>query len=320
MRAALAGLLAGAALTACTASVAAPPTEVRTSGLETLLLPVQRPAEVVVSPTAPAPPLRQLPRGGRTIFPRHVVVAYYGTAGTGALGVLGETGPERAAVRVEKAARPFGIASGRTVLPAFELITTVADRQPGPDGDYSSELAPEAVERYLAAARRAKMLLLLDFQPGRADFLDQVKRYERFLLEPEVGVALDPEWKLTADQRPLHQIGTSAAAPLNAVSAYLADLTVKNGLPEKIFMIHQFKSYQLPDRDKIVDRPGLATVLHVDGFGPRGSKLETYGILHSRTRQFVNGFKLFYDEDTNLFSPAEVLARVRPQPELFSYQ
>jgi hypothetical protein len=147
-----------------------------------------------------------------------------------------------------------------------------------------------------------------------------VKRYARFLLEPEVGVALDPEWKLTADQRPLRQIGTSAAAPLNAVSSYLANLTLHNRLPEKIFMIHQFKSYQLPDRDKIVDRPGLATVLHVDGFGPRGSKLETYGILHARDKRFVNGFKLFYDEDTHLFSPAEALAFVKPQPELFSYQ
>jgi hypothetical protein len=318
VRAALAGLLASVAVTACTATVAPAATEVRTAGLDTLLLPLQRSAPPAVSPTEP--PQRQLPRGGRTIFPGHVVVAFYGTAGTGALGVLGETGPDRAAARVEKAARPFGIASGRKVLPAFELITTVADRYPGDDGDYSAELDPEAVGRYLQAARKAKMLLILDFQPGRAEFLDQVKRYERFLLEPEVGVALDPEWKLTADQLPLRQIGTSTAAQLNAVSSYLANLMRGRGLPEKVFMIHQFKSYQLPDRDAIVDRPGLATVLHVDGFGPRGSKLETYGILHSRNRQLVNGFKLFYDEDTNLFSPAEALRIVKPQPELFSYQ
>ena len=95
-------------------------------------------------------------------------------------------------------------------------------------------------------------------------------------------MALDPEWKLTATQRPLKQIGTSAAQPINNVSSYLANLTLKNRLPEKIFMVHQFKSYQLPDRDRIVDRPGLATVLHVDGFGAQGSKKETYGILHSR--------------------------------------
>ena len=40
------------------------------------------------------------------------------------------------------------------------------------------------------------MLLVLDFQPGATPFLNQVKAYEKFLLQPEVGVALDPEWKL----------------------------------------------------------------------------------------------------------------------------
>ncbi|MCW2605595.1 MAG: hypothetical protein JWO60_288 [Frankiales bacterium] len=276
-------------------------------------------ATPTVTTTAPAAPLAQLPRGGRSIFPKHVVVAYYGTAGSGALGVLGETGPERAAKRTIQAAMPFQPASGRPVLPAFELITTVAASGPGPDGLYSTSLPLEEVMRYVKVAAQNKMLVILDFQPGRASFLDQVKRYEQALLEPNVGVALDPEWKLTATQKPLRQIGTSTAKPLNDVSSYLANLTLKNRLPEKIFMIHQFKSYQLPDREKIVDRPGLATVLHVDGFGAQGSKKETYGILHSRDKQFVNGFKLFYDEDTDLMTPAEAMA-VTPRPELITYQ
>ncbi len=277
--------------------------------------------DAVHPPSAsPSPaPLAQLPRGGRTIFPRHVVVAYYGTAGTGALGVLGETGPQVAARRTLQAAIPFQPASGKPVLPAFELITTVAAARPGPDGLYSTSLPVEEVMRYVEVAQQAKMLVILDFQPGRATFLEQVKRYEQALLQPNVGVALDPEWKLTATQRPLRQIGTSAAKPINDVSSYLGNLTLKNRLPEKVFMVHQFKTYQLPDREKIVDRPGLATVLHVDGFGAQGSKKETYGLLASRDGQFVNGFKLFYDEDVDLMTPAEALA-LRPQPQLFSYQ
>jgi hypothetical protein len=253
------------------------------------------------------------------VFAHDVVVMYYGTAGSGALGVLGETSPEVAARRLETAAAPFGPASGRRVLPAFELITTVAAARPGPDGTYSTMLPPDQVQRYLVAARRAHQLLVLDFQPGRAEFLDQVKAYERFLLQPEVGVALDPEWKLTATQTPLRQIGVSAAAPINAVSSYLANLTLKHRLPEKIFLVHQFKTYQLPDRAKIVDRPGLATVLHIDGFGSQLAKKKTYGLLASRDGQFVNGFKLFYDEDTNLMSPAQAMALV-PRPQLISYQ
>lgn len=271
------------------------------------------------SPTPSPAPLAQLPRGGRSIFPKHLVVAYYGTSGTGALGVLGETGPEVAAKRTQQAALPFQAASGRPVLPAFELITTVAAARAGADGLYSTSLPLEEVMRYVKVAQQAKMLVILDFQPGRATFLEQVKRYEKALLEPNVGVALDPEWKLTATQRPLKQIGTSAAQPINDVSSYLANLTLKNRLPEKIFMIHQFKTYQLPDREKIVDRPGLATVLHVDGFGGQGAKKETYGLLHSKDGQFVNAFKLFYDEDVDLMTPAEAMA-LTPRPELISYQ
>lgn len=279
---------------------------------------------VVAAPT-PAPSPQQLPRGGRAIFPRHVVVAYYGTAGSGALGVLGETGPEVAARRTLQAAIPFQPASGKPVLPAFELITTVAAAKAGPDGSYSTKLPLSEVMRYVEVARRNKMLVILDFQPGRAEFLDQVKEYEQALLQPEVGVALDPEWKLTADQRPLRQIGVSSALPINAVSSYLAGLTLRNRLPEKIFMIHQFKTYQLPDRDEIVDRPGLATVLHVDGFGSQYAKRHTYDLLASRTPQFVNAFKLFYDEDVDgrgrndLMTPAQAMA-LRPQPQLITYQ
>ena len=269
------------------------------------------------SPTPP--PVPQLPRGGTSIFPDRVVVMHYGTAGSGVLGVLGDGTPEQAADRLEKAAAPFAAASGKPVLPAFELITTVASSKPGRDGQYSTGLAPEVVQRYLDVARAHQMLLVLDFQPGRADFLDQVRRYETFLLQPDVGVALDPEWKLTPSQRPLKQVGTSTAAPINAVSSYLSGLVTTHRLPEKVFMVHQFQLRQLPDRTAIADEPGLATVLHVDGFGTQSEKLATYGALASRTPQFVNGFKLFYKADTGLMTPAQAMALV-PQPELISYQ
>lgn len=265
------------------------------------------------------PPVPELPRGGTTVFPDNLVVMYYGTAGSGALGVLGDGTPEQAADRLEKAAAPFAATSGRRVLPAFELITTVASSKPGKDGRYSTALAPSEVQRYLDVARAHKMLVVLDFQPGRAEFFDQVRQYEQFLVQPDVGVALDPEWKLTATQRPLKQIGTSAAAPINAVSAYLSQVVATHHLPEKIFMVHQFKSYQLPDRAAIVDAPGLATVLHVDGFGSQPDKLQTYSVLASRTPQFINGFKLFYKADTGLMTPAQAMA-LQPRPELISYQ
>ncbi len=239
--------------------------------------------------------------------------------GSGDLGVLGHGTPDAQAAALEKAAAPFAVAAGKPVLPAFELISTVAQTSPGKDGDYSGPLTPEQVQTYLDAARKAKMLLILDLQPGRASFLDQAKLFEKFLKEPDVGLGLDPEWKLTATQRPLRQIGKTNAAAINEVSAYLQGLVDAGDLPQKVLVVHQFKSFSIPDRDQVVSRPGLATVLHVDGFGNQGAKKQTYDVLSSKGGQLINGFKLFYDEDTNLMTPAETMALV-PQPQLVTYQ
>lgn len=280
----------------------------------------------VLPQTSPSPAARvELPRGGTTIFPKHVVVMAYGTAGTGSLGVLGEVPPEQAADRLLAGAIPYYKAAGRAILPAFELITTVAQSSPGADGTYSFAQPAEQVQKYLDVARARKILLVLDFQPGRADFLDQVQAYEPFLRQPEVGIALDPEWVLKPGQRPSRQIGTTDAATINKVSAYLAGLVEQENLPEKLFIVHQFQTRMIPDREQVIARPGLSTVVHVDGFGPQNTKKDTYRVLSATqgaarpNGQIFNGFKLFLDEDTNLMTPAEAMA-LSPQPDLVSYQ
>ena len=323
MRTPLALLAAGLLMTACTSTVAADIDSAAatgpTAGLERLLLTSTTTTTAAsVAPDA-ALPLRQLPRGGRRIFPTYLVVAHYGTAGTAALGVLGEGSPDVAAARLVKAAAPFAKASGRKVLPAFELIATVAQRKPGDDGTYSSYIADADIERYLAAARKVKALVVLDLQPGRADFLTQAKHYERFLLQPDVGLALDPEWKLTPSQVPLKQIGATDAASINAVSSYLAQLTVSHRLPEKLFVVHQFRTDMIPDRAKVVPRQGLAMVVHLDGFGTHYVKHLVYDALSLRSGPLHNGLKLFIDEDTDMFTPYEAMA-FRPRPELITYQ
>ena len=287
--------------------------------------PSPSPASPASASPSPSPaPLAVLPRGGRSLFPEHLVVMHYGTAQTGALGVLGEVPPDQAAARLAEAAAPFEAASGRPVLPAFELITTIAQADAGADGTYSSFVSDEDVQRYLDAARRAKMLLVLDFQPGLANVLAQVQRYEKFLVQPDVGVALDPEWALRPGQRPGRQIGQMDAATVNGVSQYLSDLTVIHALPEKLLIVHQFQTRMLPDRAAILARPGLSLVFHMDGFGSQEVKKQTYAVLSTKDGLAPggtahNGFKLFLDEDPDLMTPAEAMALV-PRPELISYQ
>ena len=273
------------------------------------------PVESAPAPAAPAPP--ELPLGGREIFPKYRVVAYYGTAGNAALGVLGEGSPDRIVPRLRAAAAKFKTRD-RTVQPAFELIATVAQAKPGSDGDYSQMIDSTQIQRYVDAARRHKVLVILDLQPGRGDFLPQAKRLERFLIQPHVGLALDPEWRMPPGKVPGRTIGTVKAAEVNRVSAYVAELTRRHDLPEKLFVLHQFRASMLPDVAKIEKRPGLAMVQHVDGFGTRSEKDATYARLR-RPQQFHLGYKLFYDEDVRRYSPADVL-KFTNVPELISYQ
>ncbi|WP_244932098.1 hypothetical protein [Nocardioides sp. W7] len=289
------------------------------------------PAEppVVEEPAAPAAPaepaekagaepVTTLPGGRTRVFEgRRFLVAHYGTAGTGALGVLGERPPERAAAAVRRTARAFR-RPGRPVQPVFELIVTVADSQPGPDGDYSHDIERADVRRYIAAARRHGVLLLLDLQPGRSDFLTVAKRWEWALRDPYVGLALDPEWRMPSGQVPGRVVGRVHAREVNKTSAWLAGLVRRERLPEKLFVLHQFRTSMLPDIERIKNRPGLASVQHVDGFGNRREKRATYTAV-AKPRQFTMGFKLFYDEDVNRMGPADVHA-IRPRVRFVSFQ
>jgi hypothetical protein len=258
-----------------------------------------------------------LPSGQSRVFPGHVLVAYYGTAGTGALGVLGEDTPDKITARLRRAAKPFG-QTGYRVQIVYELIVSIADAGPGPGGDYSHDISRDAVERYIRAAHRNEALLVLDLQPGRSDFLTVAKRWAWALKDPWVGLALDPEWRMGPGEVPGQTIGQVRAGEVNRVSAWLRDLSAANDLPEKIFMLHQFRTDMIIDIDAIRPRTGLAMVQHVDGFGTQSQKRDTYQAVEEHD-QFWMGLKLFYDEDINMFTPRQVL-RVRPQPRFVSYQ
>jgi hypothetical protein len=279
--------------------------------------PAPTPTAASPSPSPPPPPPAQLPLGGRSIFPRYRVVAYYGTAGNPAMGVLGEAGPETILPRLRAAAAKFD-AADRTVQVAYELIVTVAQAHPGPDGTYSRTIDLAKVRRYVEAARRNNVLVVLDVQPGRTDFLTEVKKLRRFLEEPHVGLALDPEWRMAPDQVPGRVIGSVRAAEVNAVSAFVAGIVRERNLPEKLLLLHQFKSSMIPDIAAVRQRAGLAIVQHIDGFGTRSQKDATFAGLR-RPQQFHVGYKLFYDEDVNMYAPRDVL-RFRPTPEYISYQ
>jgi len=253
------------------------------------------------------------------VFENERVIAYYGNHLTPLLGVLGETGPEAAVGRVKRQAALFN-ADDKTARGAFEMIVTVAQRSAGADGNYSHPSNLNDVKHWIDIAAANGLHVILDIQPGTSDFLTESKRYEPLLKLPNVHLALDPEWRMKPWQRPGSVVGQVSAAELNQVSAWLSNLVIENDLPEKMFIVHQFQVRMITNREDLIDRPGLAEVIHADGFGGRAIKQNTYSLIKVEY-PFYNGFKLFIDEDTWMYQPQDVLNFTEnPVPDLVTYQ
>jgi len=270
-----------------------------------------------------APPLtpKELPRGGRTLFPEYRLVGYCGTPGAPALGELQGNLRVKAKALEAKAA---AYAGNRKILPVFELIAVVVQGWPGSDGKYRRRVDDSVVDDYLRAARAEKALLFLNIQPGQSDFLTELKTFDRYLREPDVGVALDPEWAMKPKQKPGQFFGQTTSRMLNDVAAYLSAIVAQYDLPEKALVYHEVVRTVVKDEGEVTPLPGVVVIKSVDGLGPVGAKIATYGNLMETTAAGVHpGFKLFFDEDTRnghrIMTAKEVL-KLTPQPEYVMYE
>lgn len=117
------------------------------------------------------------------------------------------------------------------MLPAFEIITSVIQTDPGPCGDYSGPAPVETLKPYVEAMTKASGYAIIGLQPGSTDFLGQAKFYEEPPKMPNIGLALDPEQKMEPGQVPAIQVSHVKAEEINRIVDRLAKLTRKNSLP-----------------------------------------------------------------------------------------
>jgi hypothetical protein len=264
----------------------------------------------------------QQPTGGFLAVEGKTYTAMYGHPGAPQLGVLGEQGVQASVKRVERLARKYRRLTPGTVVPTFEIIATVASSSAGKDKNYSAEASVATLTPLVDAAEKAGVYVIVDLQPGRTDFLTQAKRYRSLLERPHVGLAVDPEWRLTKKQKHLVQIGSVSADEINRTSDWLATLTREKSLPQKIFVVHQFSLSMIKHRSRLdTTHPELATVIHVDGSGPQGAKQGTWATLRQDAPAGVGwGWKNFVDEDHPMLNARQTWRRVTPHPDLITYQ
>src|SRR5690606_38192382 len=183
------------------------------------------------------------------------------------------------------------------------------------------ETEPEVLLPWIKAAQKEGVYVVLDLQPGHSDFLKQAKLYEELLKYPNVGLALDPEWRLKAGQKHMVQIGSVKAAEINKTAAWLAELTARHKLPQKLFLLHQFRLDMISNREKLdMSHQELAYAIQMDGHGSQQQKQDTWrAIRHGAQKQIHFGWKNFYKVDSPMLSPAQTM-KVAPQPWFVSYQ
>jgi hypothetical protein len=86
-----------------------------------------------------------------------------------------------------------------------------------------------------------------------------------------------------------------------------------------VLAIHQFVDRMFTGKEELLDYPLVDLVWNADGFGGPGPKVHNYRQYAAEPGFQYGGFKLFYDYDAPLMSPADVL-RLIPRPVFIQYQ
>ncbi len=287
---------------------------------------------------------------GPTLLPNYRIISYYGNPLSPVLGVLGSGTPQEVIARLRKQEEAY-VAADPThpTIGALELIAVVAQRSPGPKGYYSLRMPYSLIQHELDIARANHLLLILDVQIGHSTVQREVQYLEPFLKQPDVELALDPEFAMKPGDIPGVEFGSMPTPPINWALSYLQGLVTKYHLPQKIMILHQFIESMVPDWQGIKEQPNVVLVRDLDGFGSESLKIseyeyfihqeaipyvapikplqgETVGVLneavamHYRNASFVaGGIKLFYTQDHPLMSPKTVLT-LNPKPLVVIYQ
>ncbi|MBA3336678.1 MAG: hypothetical protein H0T49_03860 [Chloroflexia bacterium] len=254
------------------------------------------------------------------LFPANRILAYYGHPATGQMGILGEYSMDELLVRAREQAAAYELIDpSRPVIPAFELIASVAQPNAQPDGSYLLDTPAETLDEYAEFTAANDILLILDLQIGRRTVAEEIEGLRPWLELPNVHVALDPEFAMAEGEIPGEVIGQIDAADVLYAQQWLAELSASAGIPPKVLIVHQFHYSMIANKELIAPVPGVQLVIDSDGWGPPDMKADTYGVVNTEQPIEYDGIKLFYRQDNPLMTPEEILA-LDPVPDLIIYQ
>ena len=305
-------------------------------------------------------PVKTVYPNAGALLPFNRIVAYYGNLYSKGMGILGEY-PEN--VMLEKLSvevKKWQKADPETpVVPALHYIAVVAQAGGGRDGKYRARMPDREIDKVLEMAKKidsesfcdfentgkekkelhfsqtenlpenqknkcgAEAQVFLDIQIALSSLETEVPRLEKYLKLPNVHLGIDPEFAMHNEVPPGKQIGSLDGRDINFTIKYLSDLVKENNLPPKILVVHRFTKPMLTNYKNILPLPEVQVVIDMDGFGSRGSKLNTYKQYVQKEPVQFGGFKLFYKNDTangqKIFQPEDLL-KLSPRPSYVQFQ
>ncbi len=284
-------------------------------------------AVTTVTPPAPSylwPKKTVYPNVG-AILPFKRIIAYYGNLYSTKMGVLGQYPEAEMLRRLDIEVKKWEAADPETpVQPALHYIAVVAQGSAGADGKYRARMPDSEIDKVLAIADKIGAIVFLDIQVGFSTVPIEVPRLEKYLKMPNVHLGLDPEFSMKSGIRPGKVVGTMDATDINFAAEYLAKLVKENNLPPKILIVHRYTQKMMTNYRAMLPLPEVQIIIHMDGWGGKAKKINTFKqFVYKEPVQFA-GFKLFYKNDvlepnTTLFSPAELL-KLSPKPIYIQYQ
>ena len=259
------------------------------------------------------------------ILPFNRIVAYYGNLLSTSMGALGQYPEDEMLTKLQAEVDKWTAADPETpTIPALQYIVVTAQGRPGDDGKYRLRMPDTEIDKVIKMAQKINGLVFLDIQVGQSTIQDELPLLEKYLIMPNVHVAIDPEFSMKNGRKPGVYVGTYDASEINYVIDYLANLVKENKLTPKIFVVHRYIEEMVTNYKLIKTVPEVQIVMDMDGWGPAENKLITYDkYIYKQPVQFT-GFKLFYKNDlwkpsTGMMTPAEILKLV-PKPIYIQYQ
>lgn len=282
----------------------------------------------VATTTSIAKPLwpvrRTYPDAG-PVFPFNRVVAYYGNFYSTAMGVLGEYPPDQVEAMLASTTKEWEATDPSTpVIPAIDYIAVTAQGSAGSDLMYRARMPDSQIQKALDMANQMNGLLVLDIQVGKSNVQTEIPLLKKWLEQPNVEIAIDPEFSMKDGAPPGTEIGTYDASDINWVANYLAGIVQEYNLPPKFLVVHRFTEDMVTNYKRIQPLPQVQIVMDMDGWGYPAKKVNTYQrVIEPEPVQF-SGFKLFYKADLQaptrrLMTPQEVLS-LTPSPIFIQYQ